>query len=64
MLHGLYGEDGTVQGLFELSKVPYVGCRVLASSVAMDKIYTKMILKERVFLKPLLCISKNAMMTN
>ncbi len=43
VLHGLYGEDGTVQGLFELSKVPYVGCRVLASSVAMDKIYTKMI---------------------
>jgi len=43
VLHGLYGEDGTVQGLFELAKVPYVGCRVLASSVAMDKIYTKMI---------------------
>lgn len=43
VLHGLYGEDGTVQGLFELAKVPYVGCRVLASSVAMDKIYTKMV---------------------
>lgn len=43
VLHGLYGEDGTVQGLFELAKVPYVGCRVLASSVSMDKIYTKMI---------------------
>lgn len=43
VLHGLYGEDGTVQGLFELAGVPYVGCRVLASSVAMDKIYTKMV---------------------
>lgn len=45
VLHGLYGEDGTVQGLFELAGVPYVGCRVLSSAVAMDKIYTKMIFK-------------------
>lgn len=44
VLHGLYGEDGTIQGLFELAKLPYVGCRVLASSVSMDKIYTKKIL--------------------
>jgi D-alanine-D-alanine ligase len=42
-LHGLYGEDGTVQGIFELSKIPYVGCGVLASSVSMDKFYTKLI---------------------
>ena len=45
VLHGLYGEDGTVQGLLELANVPYVGCRVLASSVSMDKIYTKKILE-------------------
>ncbi len=45
VLHGLYGEDGTIQGLFELAQVPYVGCRVLASSVSMDKIYTKKILE-------------------
>lgn len=44
VLHGLYGEDGTIQGLFELAKLPYVGCRVLSSSVSMDKIYTKKIL--------------------
>lgn len=44
VLHGLYGEDGTIQGLFELAGLPYVGCRVLASSVSMDKIYTKKIL--------------------
>ena len=43
VLHGLYGEDGTIQGLLELLNVPYVGCGVLASSVGMDKVYTKVI---------------------
>lgn len=43
VLHGLYGEDGTIQGLFELLKKPYVGCKVLGSSIAMDKVYTKII---------------------
>lgn len=43
VLHGLYGEDGTVQGLLELAKIPYVGCGVLASAVSMDKVYTKVI---------------------
>lgn len=43
VLHGLYGEDGTVQGLLELAKIPYVGCGVLASAVSMDKVYTKII---------------------
>jgi D-alanine-D-alanine ligase len=43
VLHGPMGEDGTVQGLFELANLPYVGCGVLASAVGMDKIYTKMI---------------------
>lgn len=37
VLHGTFGEDGAVQGLFELAEVPYVGAGVLASSVAMDK---------------------------
>jgi D-alanine-D-alanine ligase len=41
VLHGPYGEDGTVQGLLELAGVPYVGCGVLASSLAMDKIASK-----------------------
>ncbi len=45
VLHGLYGEDGTIQGLFELAQIPYVGCRVLGSSVSMDKIYTKKVLE-------------------
>ncbi len=43
VLHGMYGEDGTVQGLFELARIPYVGCGVLASAVSMDKVYTKII---------------------
>lgn len=43
VLHGLYGEDGTIQGLLELLRIPYVGCGVLASSVGMDKVYTKVI---------------------
>lgn len=46
VLHGFYGEDGTIQGLFELLKIPYVGCRVLASSVSMDKAYTKIIFEK------------------
>ncbi len=46
VLHGPYGEDGTVQGLFELARIPYVGCGVLASSVAMDKLATKMMADE------------------
>jgi D-alanine-D-alanine ligase len=37
VLHGPYGEDGTVQGLLEMANLPYVGCGVLASAVAMDK---------------------------
>ncbi len=43
VLHGLYGEDGTIQGLFELLKLKYVGCRVLGSSICMDKAYAKVI---------------------
>lgn len=43
VLHGLYGEDGTVQGILELAKIPYVGCGVLTSSIAMDKWYTKIV---------------------
>lgn len=46
VLHGLFGEDGTIQGLFEMAQIPYVGCGVLASSVSMDKVYTKIIVEE------------------
>ncbi len=46
VLHGLYGEDGTIQGLFELLKLPYVGCKVLASSICMDKAYAKVVFEK------------------
>ncbi|MCK9185921.1 D-alanine--D-alanine ligase [Candidatus Gracilibacteria bacterium] len=41
VLHGPYGEDGTIQGLFDILHIPYVGCGVLASSTSMDKLQTK-----------------------
>ena len=46
VLHVLGGEDGSIQGMFELFKVPYVGCGILASSVGMDKVYTKIIFEK------------------
>jgi len=47
VLHGPYGEDGTVQGLFELANVPYVGAGVVASAVGMDKAVMKLIFAAR-----------------
>lgn len=44
LLHGAFGEDGTIQGLLEMAGVPYVGAGVLASSAAMDKEYAKKLL--------------------
>jgi D-alanine-D-alanine ligase len=46
ILHGPFGEDGTVQGLLELAGVPYVGAGVAASAVCMDKDFTKKVLRE------------------
>jgi D-alanine-D-alanine ligase len=46
MLHGTFGEDGTVQGLLELADLPYVGAGVLASAVSMDKAMTKTVCKQ------------------
>ncbi len=43
-LHGKYGEDGCIQGLLEILKIPYTGCGVMASSICMNKEYTKRIL--------------------
>ncbi|PJI09129.1 MULTISPECIES: D-alanine--D-alanine ligase family protein [Clostridium] len=45
VMHGLYGEDGTIQGLCKLVGIPCVGPSVLSSSVCMDKVYTKYILE-------------------
>jgi D-alanine-D-alanine ligase len=41
VLHGTYGEDGTIQGLLEMAGIPYIGCGVLASSCGMDKVTMK-----------------------
>ena len=41
VLHGTYGEDGTIQGMCEMADIPYVGCGVLASSCGMDKVIMK-----------------------
>lgn len=43
LLHGPYGEDGTLQGLLEMATIPYVGCGVLASSCGMDKVAMKLL---------------------
>ena len=45
VLHGPMGEDGSVQGFLEVLKMPYVGCNILSSSLAMDKITTKRVLE-------------------
>lgn len=45
VLHGRFGEDGTIQGLLEMLGVPYVGSGVLASAISMDKAMTKTVLK-------------------
>lgn len=59
VLHGKYGEDGTIQGMLEMLQVPYVGCGVLASSAGMDKVYTKMIFeKARIPQAPYIYIRK------
>src|SRR3989344_5515234 len=44
-LHGTFGEDGTIQGLFEMFGIPYVGCNVTASAISMDKALTKIVMK-------------------
>ncbi len=47
VLHGTFGEDGTVQGLLELADLPYVGAGVMASAISMDKEMTKRVCRER-----------------
>ena len=46
ILHGTYGEDGTIQGLFEMAGIPFVGCNVLASSCGMDKVVMKTLFRD------------------
>lgn len=46
VLHGTYGEDGTIQGLFEMAGIPYIGCGVLASACGMDKVVMKTLFRD------------------
>lgn len=46
VLHGTFGEDGTIQGLFDMADIPYVGCGVLASSCGMDKVFMKTLFRD------------------
>jgi D-alanine-D-alanine ligase len=45
-IHGSHGEDGTLQGLFEMADIPYVGCGVLASALSNDKLMTKRVMRQ------------------
>ncbi len=46
VLHGTFGEDGTIQGLFEMANLPYVGCGVLSSACGMDKVTMKILFRD------------------
>lgn len=60
ILHGNYGEDGNIQGLFEILHVPYVGCKTKSSAICMDKDYTKKILSSaKISIVPYLVATKD-----
>jgi len=62
-LHGTYGEDGTIQGLFEMADIPYVGCTTLASAITMDKEITKMLWQSvGLPVVPYVCMKRTNMM--
>ncbi|MGN0728721.1 D-alanine--D-alanine ligase family protein [Treponema sp.] len=59
VLHGTYGEDGTVQGVFEMAGVPFAGCGTLASAAAMDKETAKILLKSAgIPVVPYVCLTR------
>src|SRR5205823_12805970 len=61
LVHGTYGEDGCLQGLFDLADVPYVGSGVLGSAVGMDKITMKAVFKAHGLpMVPYLAVSRAA----
>lgn len=61
VMHGAYSEDGTLQGLLQMSDIPFVGCKCAASAIGMDKGFTKMLLKN-VGIKMACSIVVNAVM--
>lgn len=61
ILHGKNGEDGTIQGLFTLANIPYVGCDHLSSAIAMDKDYTHIICEAAgIQMAPYLCVKNTS----
>lgn len=62
-LHGTYGEDGTIQGLFDMVDLPYVGCTTLASAITMDKEKTKVIWQNAGLpVVPYVCMKRTVML--
>ena len=62
-LHGTYGEDGTIQGLFEMADIPYVGCTHISSALTMDKEKTKMIWEAAGLpVVPYVCMKRSVML--
>lgn len=62
-LHGTYGEDGTIQGLFEMIDIPYVGCTHISSAITMDKEKTKMIWQSvGLPVVPYVCMKRSTML--
>lgn len=62
-LHGTYGEDGTIQGLFEMADIPYVGCTHMSSALTMDKEKTKMIWEAAGLpVVPYVCMKRSVML--
>jgi D-alanine-D-alanine ligase len=60
VLHGPYGEDGTIQGMFEMMNLPYVGPNVISSAVSMDKAVFKQVLQhENIPIAPFVILHKN-----
>ena len=60
VLHGTYGEDGTIQGLLEMAQLPYVGCTTLSSALTMDKEKTKVVVEgEGIPVVPYVCIKRS-----
>ena len=64
-LHGTYGEDGTIQGLFEMADIPYVGCTHLSSAITMDKEKTKMLWQSvGLPVVPYVCMKRSVMLNS
>ena len=64
-LHGTYGEDGTIQGLFEMADIPYVGCTTMSSALTMDKEKTKLIWQSvGLPVVPYVCVKRSVILDN